>query len=669
MSHIRTGLLVVGVLFFASSGAQAAKPKEIEDAIKNGAAYLKKSLADANGRDGDTLGPTALGGLALLEAGTPANDPTIKKITARIRDASYSETRTYQITLCILYLDRLDDPADRPLIQMLGVRLVAGQNPNGGWTYDCIAAVPPATERFLRTKLSETTLTAGKQATEPAKPAAAPGKHPVADKHAAGKLHADVEKYRQGLMAAEYGKRNRLDDNSNTQFGVLGVWTARKHGVPVEHALDLIEKRFLATQFTSGGWPYSALGEGSPAMTCAGLLGLATAVGRREERVLKAEVPALPPKKPNPPEKPNLPEKPKPPAGTDPNDPFFNPPESAKKPPEPAKAKPPEPAKAKPRKPDTRDAAIKRAMDNLADALTNNNRRVGRREMGNVNDLYFLWSMERVGVIFGIDKIGKTDWYAYGVDRLIPAQNEDGSWGGRGPYGADVETAFAILFLARSNLARDLSAKVQRDHFGTELRAGNSPPAAPAGSTPDPVVVAPKPPEPMPTEPPQAKPAVPPAATSVVPIKPPAKPKPATGTTSAEIATELFRATGADWTASLKRVRDAKGAEYTSAILAVLPLLDGDRKKQAREALAERLCRMNATTLRGMLKADDAELRRAAALACAMKDDKAHVPDLIAVLEDKDENVTKAAHAGLKSLTGKDFATPAEWRAWHAKEK
>ena len=78
---------------------------------------------------------------------------------------------------------------------------------------------------------------------------------------------------------------------------------------------------------------------------------------------------------------------------------------------------------------------------------------------------------------------------------------------------------------------------------------------------------------------------------------------------------------------------------------------------------------MKTTTLRGMLKADDAELRRAAALACGMKDDKNHIADLIAVLADKDETVAVAARAGLKSLTGKDFATDAEWRAWYAKEK
>jgi hypothetical protein len=648
MSSVHVHLLAVAALLFAATSTGAADRKEIDAAIEKGVAYLKKSGGENSkeARDPDRVGATALVGLALLETGTPPDDPAVKKITATVRDASYTQTQTYQIALCILYLDRLGDTGDRPLIQMLGVRLLAGQNTGGGWTYECIPAVPAATERLLRAKLSDATLTAGaKEAPKPAgsAPAVDPGKPAVA-----GKLHADVEKYGQSLVTAS--KKNHRDDNSNTQFGVLGVWTARKHGVPVEHALDLIEKRFLATQGSSGGWPYAGPNpgaDGSPSMTCAGLLGLATAVGRREERQLKADATKPPAKKPDDPAKPS------PPPGTDPNDPFYNPP--------PPKAPAGEPAKkpdlpTKPNKPaDARDAAIKRGLEHLADALAGDAGGKGKgKARGATHDLYFFWSLERVGVIYGLDKIGKTDWYAFGADWLLPEQRADGSW--RGRYGPDVDTAFALLFLARSNLARDLSAKVQKDPFGTELRAG-------AGF---PIALAPKPdPAPMPmttVEPPPVKPVIP-----MIPVKPePAKP---TGTAPSDIAAELFRATGANWAATLQKVRDAKGPENTSALLAVIPLLDGDRKKTAREALAERLCRMNASTLRGMLKAEDAELRRAATLACAMKDDKEHVADLVAVLEDKDADVAKAARAGLKSLTGKDFATPTEWRAWLATEK
>src|SRR5262249_1027831 len=76
---------------------------------------------------------------------------------------------------------------------------------------------------------------------------------------------------------------------------------------------------------------------------------------------------------------------------------------------------------------------------------------------------------------------------------------------------------------------------------------------------------------------------------------------------------------------------------------------------KARDALANRFTRMTAATLRQELKDDDPEIRRAAVLACAMKDDKSHIPDLILMLQDSEPFVDKAAHAALKSLSGKDF--------------
>ncbi len=437
MSPVRVHLIAAFGLFTAGT-VHAATPQEINAAVQKGNAYLKKSGGD-NGkeaRDSERVGASALVGLALLETGTPADYPAVKKITERIRDASYTQTQTYQIALCLLYLDRLGDPADVPLIQMLGVRLVAGQNAGGGWHYACIAAVPAATERLLRAKLSDATLVAGAGdpfVPKPEAPVAAPGKAGTV-----GKLHAEVEKYRQGLLTADNGKRTLQDDNSNTQFGVLGVWTARKHGVPVEHSLELIERRFLATQGTSGGWPYAGHtvgSDGSPSMTCAGLLGLATVVGRREDRTLKAEV-AKPAPKTEP--------------VAVPGDPFAAPPKKADEPPAP--------------KPKKLDVAIKHGMDNLGETLA------GKGKRGNASDLYFLWSLERVGVIYGVDKIGTTVWYEYAADTIVRSQNADGSW--RGNFNSDVDTAFALLVLARSNLARDLAAKVQKDLSNTELRAG-----------------------------------------------------------------------------------------------------------------------------------------------------------------------------------------------------
>jgi hypothetical protein len=590
-----TGAVVALVL--SAGAAPAAAQKDIDAAVQKGTDYLKGRFKGGPvSFDAYQIGPTALAGIALLEAKVPANDPVVQTIARHVRDAAYTESKTYQLALCLIFLDRLEDRADLPLIQLLAVRLLAGQNARGGWGYDCAAAVEPAEAARLKAALRE-------------------------NPPAAGKLHAEVEKY--GGQLWQKREANRGDDNSNTQFAVLAVWAARKHGVPVEPALDLIEKRFLVTQSAQGGWSYTD-GADTPAMTCAGLIGLSVGIARREEQRLKTDA-ARKDKEPAPKE-------------AKPKDPFFNPP-----------PKPDDGKKAAAKRPaDARDVAVWRGLGALGPQFVG----VLRGNTGVGEHLYFLWSLERVGVIYGVDKIGGVDWHAVGADAIVRAQGPDGAWGGS--YTPEIQTSFAVLFLTRANIARDLSSKVQKDPTNTELRAGSGP------GKPEPA--------PVPKLP----------ATTTAPANP--LPAPAADP-AAGLAAEVVKVPAAGWAKVLERVRDAKGAEYTRALVLVIHQVDGDRKKQAREALAERLTRMNADTLRGLLKDADAELRRGAVLACAMKDDQAHVPDLIDRLADDEELVVRAARAGLKSLTGQDFgpkpeATKAErkaaadaWRGWWAKQK
>jgi hypothetical protein len=127
--------------------------------------------------------------------------------------------------------------------------------------------------------------------------------------------------------------------------------------------------------------------------------------------------------------------------------------------------------------------------------------------------------------------------------------------------------------------------------------------------------------------------------------------------------------------AKLAEYRDAKGIVYTEAMTDALPQLTGEMLVSAREALAQRLARMTATTLSDRLSDPRPEMRRAAALALAMKDDRSAIPVLIPLLGDSEELVVRAVRAGLKSLSGQDFgpkgSTTAErsiaiayWKAW-----
>src|SRR5262249_45683956 len=72
---------------------------------------------------------------------------------------------------------------------------------------------------------------------------------------------------------------------------------------------------------------------------------------------------------------------------------------------------------------------------------------------------YFLWSLERVGVAYNLNTIGNKDWYSWGSEILLSSQRPDGTW--RGEEGPEIDTCFALLFLRRANLARDLSAALK----------------------------------------------------------------------------------------------------------------------------------------------------------------------------------------------------------------
>ena len=71
-------------------------------------------------------------------------------------------------------------------------------------------------------------------------------------------------------------------DHSNTQFATVGLWCGRRHGVDVSDALASLDKHYRDRQNSDGGWTYSgAGGPSSPAMTCAGLMGLAMGFGAK----------------------------------------------------------------------------------------------------------------------------------------------------------------------------------------------------------------------------------------------------------------------------------------------------------------------------------------------------------------------------------------------------
>ena len=66
---------------------------------------------------------------------------------------------------------------------------------------------------------------------------------------------------------------------------------------------------------------------------------------------------------------------------------------------------------------------------------------------------YYLFGLERAGVLTNKKFIGDHDWYREGADYLVDRQKDDGSWSrGRGPRAEErmySDTCFALLFLNR----------------------------------------------------------------------------------------------------------------------------------------------------------------------------------------------------------------------------
>jgi hypothetical protein len=392
----------------AASGKTPAEPRDA--AIARGVAYLK-SIQQVDGTwPYDQIGPTALAGLTLLECGVPANDAAVVKAAGAVRQAALTATQTYSLALSILFLDRLGEAADVFLIESMTVRLLAGQNSHGGWTYECPSVSDQEVRRLTTLLRQRNELVAAKDL-----PKAGVRR---TEKDLPQEIQQQLAQIKKAAAAANGGS-DHPDDNSNTQFAVLGLWVAHRHGLPVGTALSRINTRFRASQAPDGGWGYKYYPTNTGAvrvralstatMTCSGLLGLGVSQGYTNEI---RDVEKVKPK----------------------NDPTK------------------------------KDIVIRNGLlalgsciDHPLSAQKGGPRDIRLLDGGKGREFYFLWSLERVAVAYELKTIGGKDWYAWGCEILLARQERDGSWQAKFAE-AGCDTCFALLFLRRANLAKDLSA-------------------------------------------------------------------------------------------------------------------------------------------------------------------------------------------------------------------
>lgn len=195
-------------------------------------------------------------------------------------------------------------------------------------------------------------------------------------------------------------------DNSNTQFAMLGLWAANRHNLPLSPSFHLLTHRFVCTQGDDGTWDYIYQFGGRRAdrrfyMADTGVGLLALAIGRATLSIDK-------------------------------------------------------PLQA------LQEKQIIRGLAALSKDICIPN------AQASIPNYYFLWTIERVATLYDLPSIGDKDWYRWGAATLVVSQETGGRW----PhvlsdtdtitmsYGHCLNTSFALLFLKRSNLTRDLTAKL-----------------------------------------------------------------------------------------------------------------------------------------------------------------------------------------------------------------
>src|SRR5262249_10109092 len=159
------------------------------------------------------------------------DDPSVQKIATYLRERSGKIGQTYCLTTAIFFLDRLGNPRDKDLIESFALRIIAGQNSWGSWTYACPILTKDEEQKllgFLKTR----------NYADPENPSIKDSDFDAAVKELPSKLRELP--VAQKKYTPRFG--DSPGDNSNTQFGLLALWIAKRHGVPVQPALGLVDK-------------------------------------------------------------------------------------------------------------------------------------------------------------------------------------------------------------------------------------------------------------------------------------------------------------------------------------------------------------------------------------------------------------------------------------------
>jgi hypothetical protein len=369
-------------------------------------------------------------------------------------------------------------------------------------------------------------------------------------------------------------------DNSNTQFAAIALWLARNYQVAgVDKALMRTAARFRASQQAGGGWgysfgPFAAHGFTTGSMTCAGLLGIALDAGLQRE-ALQAKFRGEG-------------------AGGDLEPIVSN---------------------------LSRDKQVVAARTYLSAIV----RYIDTDKFEELHPAYFLWSLERVATLYNWSKLDKVNWYAKGAEYLVSKQKTDGSWDLDRSYPAQIDTAFALLFLAKTNVLGNLEQVAV-------FRPGTLTPT-------------PKLPEKLKTPPTPGE----------------------ISKHAQELFAKLVDAVPTDRTILLEEIEKLPGQEYDLLLAQAIAKLPIPAQKQARDTLQRRFAGRPGKSLAVYINGrDNRELRLAAIRAAPQAADQDFVGDLIPLVENPDQEISEAAHQSLVAISHLNLPkSVSAWTRWY----
>jgi hypothetical protein len=380
----------------AAQDAPAADLKRVEEAIAKGVEYLKKAgPAEKVGAMLQVQSSDELVLLTFLGAGVPESTPEFQKCLSNILTAPLHNV--YQVSLQAMALEELDRVKYQGRIWQCAQFLVDAQFSDGLWSYGERTAVPEPPPG-VPTKAAAT---AGRS--DGSDPLPKKKKPPVTRK-------LPVRKTRDGIGVREHV------NNSSAMYAALGLRACHDAGIViprevVERAIkwwrghQVVVKKEVGEGTTGGvseriAWTYSLSLPGDPPLPKVPTLSMTTgAVG---SLVVLDYMLGVDWKK---------------------------------------------------------DKAVNGGINWIADHFSSAEN-VGAAEVwGNTKTFryYYLYALERLGVLYDTPLIGTHRWYEEGAPVLLGEQKPDGSWNEVGTWLGNTgqsqpvwDTCFAILFLKRA---------------------------------------------------------------------------------------------------------------------------------------------------------------------------------------------------------------------------